>query len=154
MESQLDRIERKLDELLSKKKRKPKQHMVDATIYDEFERWWTVYPKKKGKQDALKAFNSIAIPLGAIYAPAFTDKIIQDTRDRIRQEESWLTGNGKYVPLPATYLRGERWNDDITKAEVVAKQPEIFSQAFKTFDPDKRGDADLDTSTNPYGDMT
>ena len=119
-QTQLDRIEAKLDELLSRKKRKPTslaESQRHVFIGNEFARWWVVYPKKKGKADACKAFHAIAKTKRDEEAiKDFTDCLITDIQNRLRQDEAWMNGQIQYLPHPATWLRGERWNDDITKS--------------------------------------
>ena len=78
---------------------------INNSVQNEFARWWEVYPKKKSKIAALKAWKKIKPD---------ADVLIADTENRKREEESWQRDNGQFIPLPATYLLGERWNDEIT----------------------------------------
>ena len=156
MQSQLDRIEAKLDELLARKKRTPRpfeESQRHVFIGNEFARWWVVYPKKKGKQDACKAFHAIARTKRDDEAiKDFTDCLIVDVQNRLRQDEAWMNGRIQYLPHAATYLRGERWNDEITKPEIKPEAPEIFSQAFEKFDPKKDTTSWLDP-VDPYAEL-
>jgi|TARA_R110002110_G_scaffold250425_1_gene466534 monoamine oxidase len=79
-----------------------RSHVVPSIVTgDGFEAFWRVYPKRQAKKEAQKAWRRIrpdAATQAAILAslawqvPTWTD----------------LT----YAPLPATYLRGERWTDE------------------------------------------
>jgi hypothetical protein len=135
--SQLDRIEAKLDLLLEKKKRKPKpfeESQRHVFIGNEFARWWYVYPKKKGKADACKAFHAIAKTKRDEEAiKDFTDCLITDIQNRLRQDEAWMNGQIQYLPHPATWLRGERWNDDITQAatQLPKENDELYRFAIE-----------------------
>ena len=33
-----------------------------------------------------------------------------------RKTDDWTKDGGKFVPLPATYIRGKRWEDELPKA--------------------------------------
>lgn len=71
---------------------------------DGFEQFWTAYPKKQAKQDALKAFRSAKLK------PEQLQTILQDIQRR-RSSADWTKDGGQFIPLPATYLRGQRWED-------------------------------------------
>lgn len=84
----------------------------------EFEQFWAAWPKKVAKADARKAWNATArirpdlqTVLNAILAASRT--------------EQWMRGNGQFIPYPATWLRGERWDDQHTVAlpGVVNEKP-------------------------------
>ena len=78
-------------------KKKPKQT-------DElFEKFWSAYPRKSAKAEAKKAFSKIT-------ADQLEKTILPDIEKR-RKSSQWE--DPKYIPYPATYLRNERWNDEI-----------------------------------------
>jgi hypothetical protein len=81
-----------------------------------FDRWWESYPKKKAKQDALKAFTAIVQNKSAEKIESFADHIIADTKNRAANEESWQREGGRYIPNGSTYIRGQRYKDAITRA--------------------------------------
>lgn len=66
--------------------------------------FWPAYPRKVAKKDAWKSFQRIAPdrPL--------TEKIASFARNHYRDSEP------QFIPHPATFLNGERWNDE-THAE-------------------------------------
>lgn len=66
-----------------------------------FETFWAAYPRRDAKKDAQRAWNQIGPPDGPLLAT-----ILGDLQTRVWPRER------KYIPLPATYLRGERWNDE------------------------------------------
>lgn len=72
---------------------------------ESFKRFWEAYPKKVAKQDALKAFKKIK-PDDNLFA-----EMMKALR---RQKESteWKRDKGKFVPYPATWLNGRRWEDE------------------------------------------
>lgn len=72
-----------------------------------FERFWAEYPRKVSKQAALKAWNKLDPD------EALAQQIIQAV-ERFRRCPSWQQDNGQFVPYPATFLNGRRWEDEPT----------------------------------------
>ena len=78
-------------------KPKPKEHPG----FDDF---WLAWPKlrRQAKADALKAWNQDTPPLDAVLSALVWQ----------RRQESWTKNFGAFIPLPATWLRGRRWEDE------------------------------------------
>lgn len=74
-------------------------------IETRFERFWKAYPKKKAKGDALKAFSKLKADDQLL-------EIILSALGRQKQSKDWLKEEGKYIPYPATWLSGRRWEDE------------------------------------------
>jgi len=75
-----------------------------------FEEFWKAYPKKQAKKPAQKVFTSLKI----------TDDMFRDLMaglQALKETEQWMKDGGKYVPLPVTFLRQERWTDEVVVAE-------------------------------------
>jgi hypothetical protein len=68
----------------------------------DFESFWAAYPKKEGKKDAESAWQKVDAPVAVILAAV---------AKRARSDD-WMKAKGQFVPLPATYLRGKRWEDE------------------------------------------
>ena len=71
-----------------------------------FDRFWEAYPKKVSKEDAVRAFNRIGVDdilLGRILSAIQKQK----------QTAQWQEDGGRFVPYPATWLNGRRWEDEI-----------------------------------------
>jgi hypothetical protein len=66
-----------------------------------FEEFWKAYPKKEAKKDAEQAWSKVDAPVAVLLA-AIAAK---------RTTEDWTKAKGQFVPLPATWLRGRRWED-------------------------------------------
>lgn len=43
------------------------------------------------------------------------DMLIADVKKRCAEDWQWIKDKGQYVPNGATYLRGERWQDEFEK---------------------------------------
>ena len=74
----------------------------DIYPFDEF---WKAYPKKKAKEAARKAWVKLKPD------EALGKEIIQAVIKSAKTKD-WLKENGKYIPYPATYLNGKRWEDE------------------------------------------
>jgi len=73
---------------------------------DRFDEFWDLYPKKRDKGHAKKAWKT---------ATKKTDP--QDIIDGLRRQLPLLTqGDPKFIPYGATWLNGERWADEMNPA--------------------------------------
>lgn len=70
-----------------------------------FELFWGYYPKKKAKEAARKAWAKIKP------SDELIKTIIADVEAQSRSQD-WKKEKGKYIPYPATYLNGKRWEDE------------------------------------------
>lgn len=80
----------------------------------DFEQFWAAYPRKSGKGAARKAF-----------AKAITKTTIAKmvaTLDWQRRQPQWMEEDGKYVPLPTTWLNQERWDDEPFHAPTLSER--------------------------------
>lgn len=69
-----------------------------------FAQFWAVYPKKAGKGDAEKAWKKIK-PDADLQA-----KILKAVAAATRSPD-WTKDGGQFIPHPATWLNGKRWED-------------------------------------------
>lgn len=75
-----------------------------SAIEVRFDEFWSSYPKRVGKQYALKAWNRIK-PTAEIH-----EKIMQAIEAQKRSEQ-WRRDKGRYIPNPATWLNGGYWDN-------------------------------------------
>lgn len=71
---------------------------------DGFQRFWAVYPRKAARLDAYKAWCQKT-------PSAEVQQVIQQALAWQTLQPNWQQGD-EWIPLPATYLRGERWTDE------------------------------------------
>jgi hypothetical protein len=76
---------------------------VGDVSFDEF---WEVYPKKKGKQNAQKAWKKQKAARPPI------DAIIAKVRELAKCEQ-WTKERGQFIPNPATWLNSGGWDDEV-----------------------------------------
>jgi hypothetical protein len=80
------------------KKSKPKLNQ------DRFNLFWKAYPKKAAKPNAEKAFEKIDPDESLL--DAMLSAIAWQS-----QTEDWIKESGNFIPHPATWLNGRRWED-------------------------------------------
>jgi DNA-binding Lrp family transcriptional regulator len=71
---------------------------------DGFDEFWAVYPKKDAKQAAIKAWNKLKPD------DELKQTIINSVRRNI--DGKWKDSERRYIPNPANYLNGARWEDE------------------------------------------
>lgn len=91
-----------------------------------FETFWTAYPNKKGKQPALKKWNS------GKYDP----DIILPVLEKQKKLRDWVKADGKFVPHARTYLNQKRYEDVLPSGEeyytLDFKQPKTEREVLLT----------------------
>lgn len=85
-----------------------------------FEDWWKVYPKKVGKKLSRKIWVRDKLDLKA-------DELIAKLEIQVKMCARYQ--NRQYIPDPATYLNGERWDDEIE--EIVNILPRTNDDLLK-----------------------
>lgn len=92
-----------------------------------FEAFYSLYPKKTGKAEALKAWMKLKP------SPELTKTLITDCKNRV-DRGAWCLGKGKaYIPGPAPYLNKRKWEDEIIPRPEF-KQEVNFSQIAQEAD--------------------
>lgn len=74
-----------------------------------FAKFYDLYPKKRGRNEAYKSWYKLRPD------EALTETICAHVA-AMRKTWDWSKDGGQYVPLPATYLNGSRWTDEIPEA--------------------------------------
>jgi 2'-5' RNA ligase len=83
---------------------------------DDFQEFWNVWPKRCAKADARKAWAQTKD-----IRPELTNLL--NAVKAACKTEAWMKDGGKYIPHPATWLRGERWDD-----ELEVKLPNVVNE--------------------------
>lgn len=82
---------------------------------DAFELFWSAYPKKVGKQAALRAWKK------AKANPGLVDKMLVAIEQQ-RRSKQWTDKGGQYIPNPATWLNEGRWDDELPTVQTEAER--------------------------------
>jgi hypothetical protein len=72
-----------------------------------FEDFWKAWPKRLAKKDAMKAWLRV---------PEVAHQKILRAIEAGKRTDQWQRDGGQYIPMPATWLRGERWEDELDVA--------------------------------------
>lgn len=70
----------------------------------QFDDFWKAYPIKRDKKKAKTAWMRKKLN-------GKSEDIVKDVINRISNDPQWIKG---YIPLPTTYINGERWDDELT----------------------------------------
>lgn len=89
---------------------KVKTSKVNINKDAAFHSFWEKYPRKIGKKAAWKAWGKVE------WTQELQERIIK-ALDVAISSEQWSKDSGRYIPHAATWVNGERWEDDITPAK-------------------------------------
>lgn len=83
--------------------KKKKAVEQDVNRFDEF---YETYPRKQAREQAVKAWNKLKPDDDLI------NRLLEDVQERLKAGQ-YALDQKSFIPLPATYLNGKRWTDDI-----------------------------------------
>lgn len=117
------------DIIKDKEYKEKKSSAQSANAQDaQFDEFWKAYPKKKDKAKARKAYAKLK-PDMALHKKMLT------AIEKQKQSEQWQKDGGQFIPLPTTWINGERWEDEET---VDAFWVEPHSQPISQDEQEKR----------------
>ena len=79
-----------------------------SCLFDDF---WAMYPRKESKKQAQQAWSKLN-PTQALF-----NQIANALEYRCQTKE-WLAEGGRYIPHPATWLNGRRWEDEQSQENI------------------------------------
>ena len=80
---------------------------LGESMREDFEKFWSEYPKKVARKEAEKAFSRVKVELSVVLSGL----------DKWKKSEQWTKDDGQFVPHPTTWLNQERWNDEVEKTK-------------------------------------
>jgi len=92
---------------------KKKETIQKKYIYSLFLKFWGTYPRKEAKEKARQVFVKINPSEELLETILKAIKLQQQT-------PQWVENGGKFIPLPASWLNGKRWEDEIPTAKISA----------------------------------
>ena len=102
------------DQQTTTNKNEKKKEEVNPS--DDFDRFYSAYPIKKGKATARKAFQKMN---GT--KPGITE-LLQILEEHKKSHE-WMKEGGKFIPHPTSWINQERWDDEISTKRKVNTDP-------------------------------
>lgn len=100
---------------------------ADKTGFDLF---WSTFPRKIGKGAAELAWKKLK-PNDTLQA-----QIIQAVKAQCKSEQ-WKRDQGQFIPHPATWLNGKRWEDEV-EVKIAHDKPPVM---YRTLPPRPDGEA-------------
>ena len=85
-------------------------------ISELFDVFWSTYPRKTAKANALKSWRKIKPNKG------LAQRIILAVREQAKTSQ-WTRDDGQYIPHPATWLNQRRWEDEIEPSPSAPENP-------------------------------
>lgn len=76
-----------------------------SSFTDTFAVFWKEYPRKVAKAAALKAWKKLRP------SEVLVTQILAALQQQ-KESDNWLKDGGKFIPHPATWLNGGRWEDE------------------------------------------
>ena len=98
-------------------RRKAKQEKTKEQE-QKFSLFWNAYPKKVSKAAAEKAFNKLKPD----------DELLETMFEAIEQQKrsaEWQKDGGQFIPYPATWLNGRRWEDESGGGNMMPDYDEV-----------------------------
>ena len=106
-----------------------------AQVPSLFDVFWSVYPKHEAKQAAKKAFDKLK-PDEALVQTMVT------AIEKWKQTDQWQENGGQFIPYPATWLNGRRWEDDVPeKRKAKAANKPVIAQQYTQRDYSQPADS-------------
>ncbi|WP_282352907.1 helix-turn-helix domain-containing protein [Pseudomonas sp. PS01303] len=81
----------------------------EVKMAEAFEVFWKLYPNKKAKASARKAWDKLK-------PSAELRQTLMTALGSHRISRDWTKDDGQYVPMASTWLNGERWHDELAPA--------------------------------------
>ena len=95
----------KQEQKQEQEKKPPKPPRGAAKVDPRFAQFWAAYPRRVDKVAAARAFGKLTV----------SEDLLATMLAAIRRQQAsdqWRKDGGKFVPYPATWLNGRRWQDE------------------------------------------
>ena len=109
----------KMNSVNQKKSEGAQSRWNNDTTINGFEDFWKAYPNKKDKQKAIKAWQKHQPDL---------PKVLKALKYQ-KNSEQWQKDEGRFIPLPTTWLNGARWEDEINGKQTSEDKLEYVMKA-------------------------
>ena len=86
-----------------------------------FLRFWEAYPRHVNKPSAKKAFDKLKPNEGLL-------AVMLNAIEKQKASAQWSEDDGKFIPHPATWLNGKRWEDEVKQGSTKAVSAQGYEQ--------------------------
>jgi hypothetical protein len=87
-----------------------------SSNHDFFERFWSQYPRKEKKKNAVEAWARLNLTDEDFY-------LVMASLARQKMSDQWTRDGGKFIPHPTTWLNGRRWEDEGIQGDYATTAP-------------------------------
>lgn len=126
--SDADKLRTREEKRREDKDQKPSgDDAVDSA--EMFARFWSLYPRKVGKEAARKAWDKLTL----------TDELFEVMVQALGAQSvntEWTKDNGQFIPHPSTWLNGKRWEDEVPEPAPAANNVHQFPPRRQANGPD------------------
>lgn len=107
---------------------------VEAESVPEYEllfaEFWKAYPNKKAKQAAVKAWKRLK-PDRALF------DVIMQALEAVKCSDQWSRDGGRYIPYPASWINGQRWEDQDAEVAAGSGRPNTMGVLARIIEQEK-----------------
>jgi hypothetical protein len=97
------------------------QTIIEPSVNRQsFVDFWKAYPRKVARNDAQKAWTKLKADSSLL-------AIILKAVEKQSLSADWQKDGGKFIPYPATWLNGRRWEDEVS----APQNPQTSANQFK-----------------------
>ena len=112
-ETENETPKKRREERRGEESNKPPLTPLKQDCISTFNIFWNSYPKKIAKDNALRVWKKIT-PTNSL-----VEKIMRGL-EKAKTSDQWRRDNGKYIPHPATWLNGRRWDDEYIQETITS----------------------------------
>ncbi len=88
--------------------KKERKYTKEREISESFEKFFESYPNHIARKEALDQWRKLNPD------EALQEKIMEAI-EKQRRSPGWQREDGRFIPSPAKWLKGERWNDEVSE---------------------------------------
>jgi hypothetical protein len=110
--SVVDSVDDQASTSASTREEKRREDKPPSPHLERFGEFWTGYPRKDSKADAMKAFVKLKAD-DELFASIIAGL------ERAKESEQWTKDDGKFIPYAATWLNKRRWEDEESDTNVT-----------------------------------
>jgi hypothetical protein len=121
----------------TKEKEKEKEIIISPSVippantFARFDEFWREYPRKINKANAQKAWGKLKPD------DALVDKMMKAVAEQ-KKSVSWTKDGGQFIPHAATWLNGQRWEDEVGKPP-PKRRTSTHNHSTRNYTPEELG---------------
>lgn len=93
-------------------------------LHSQFDKLYQLYPRKQGKQAALKAW---------LKNPELSNGLFDTVISALQKQKEtiWKDKERQFIPHPASWLNGKRWEDEIPQSSTINEHKPLSSEDIR-----------------------